>query len=326
MRALVIPKAGEPEVMQLVERPTPVPRAGEVAIDVEYCGCNWADTMMRRNTYPHPVSYPAAPGFEVSGHVRTVGEGVVGIREGDRVAAYLPKGGGYAETCITPAECVIPLPPEMAADVGAAFPVQALTSYHLLHTVGQVEPGWIVLIHAIGGGVGLCCTQLTVKAGAVAIGTVGTSGKEKKALEFGATGVIDRGREDFLAACQEASDGRGVDLVLDSVGAATLDRSFSALKILGHAVSYGEAEGRPFPNLWERLVPRSLTLTRFHLGHMDVHSHAWQAGLQHVLEGLAHGWLKMTIAGRYPLDRAAAMHTHLESRQVSGKLLLAVRE
>ena len=96
MRALVIPKAGEPEVMQLVERPTPVPRAGEVAIDVEYCGCNWADTMMRRNTYPHPVSYPVAPGFEVSGHVRTVGEGVVGIREGDRVAVEFE---GNAVTC-----------------------------------------------------------------------------------------------------------------------------------------------------------------------------------------------------------------------------------
>jgi len=326
MLALVIPRAGEPDVMQLVELPTPVPKAGEVAIEVAYCGCNWADTMMQRNTYPHPVSYPAAPGFEVSGLVRAVGEDVAGFRRGDRVAAYLSHGGGYAETCIAPADSVIPLPSGMALDVAAAFPVQALTSYHLLHTVGRVEAGWVVLIHAIGGGVGLCCTQLAVKAGAVVIGTVGTAGKEKRALELGAARVVDRGREDFLTACQEASAGRGVDLVLDSVGATTLDRSFSALKNLGHAVSYGEAEGRPFSNLWERLVPRSLTLSRFHLGHIDVHSPTWQAGLDYVLEALAQGWLKMTIAARYPLDQAVAMHAHLESRQVSGKLLLAVKE
>jgi len=282
--------------------------------------------MMCRNTYPHLVTYPATPGFEVSGHVRALGKGVRGIRVGDRVAAYLPHGTGYAETCVTSAECVVPLPADIALDVGAAFLVQALTSYHLLHTVGRMERGWTLLIHAIGGGVGLSATQLAVKAGAVVIGTVGTPGKEKKPLEYGATRVIDRGREDFLAACQEISGGRGVDLVLDSVGASTLDRSFSALKNLGHVVSYGEAEGRPFTNLWERLVPKSLTFTRFHLGHVDVGSQSWRTRLDHVMDGLAAGWLKMTIVERYPLDQAARMLKRLESRQVSGKLLLAVKD
>jgi NADPH2:quinone reductase len=326
MRVVVIPRAGEPDIMQIVERPRPVPAAGEVAIDVAYCGCNWADTMMCRNTYPHPVTYPATPGFEVSGHVRAVGEGVAAIRPGDRVAAYLPHGAGYAETCIAPAECVVPLPSAIALDIGAAFLVQALTAYHLLHTFGRVERGWIVLIHAIGGGVGLCCTQLAVKAGATVIGTVGTAGKEKKPLELGATRVVDRGCEDFVAACQEISAGRGVDLVLDSVGATTLDRSFSALKTLGHVVSYGEAEGRPFANLWERLVPKSLTLSRFHLGHIDPRSPSWRTGLDHVMDGLATGWLKMTIVDRFPFEQAAAMHKHLESRQVAGKLLLSVKK
>ena len=325
MRAVVIPKAGEPEVMQLVERPTPIPKPGEVAIDVAYCGCNWGDTMMRRNTYPHPVTYPVVPGFEVSGRVSAIGRGVAGIREGDRVAAYLSEDGGYAETCIAPAECVIPLPPGMTLDVAAAFPVQAITAYHLLHTIGRVQPGWVVLIHAIGGGVGLCCTQIAVKAGATVIGTVGTSGKERRPLELGATRVIHRGHGDFPAACVEVSAGKGVDLVLDSVGAGTLDRSFTALRNLGHVVSYGEADGRPFANLWERLVPKSLTFTRFHLGHLDVRSSSWRYGVEHVLEGLKQGWLKMTIAGTYPLEKAAEMHSHLESRQVSGKLLLAVR-
>jgi NADPH:quinone reductase len=310
--------------MELVDRPVPNPKTGEVAIDVAYCGCNWADTMMCRNTYPHPVSYPATPGFEVSGRVRAVGEGVAGIREGSEVVAYLPSGGGYSEACIAEADCVLPVPPGMGLDVAAAFPVQALTAYHLLHTIGRVERGWIVLVHAIGGGVGLCCTQLAVKAGAVVIGTVGTAGKEERALELGAARVVHREREDFVAVCREISGGRGIDLLLDSVGASVLDRSFDTLKTLGHAISYGEAEGRPLPNLWERLVPKSLTLTRFHLDHVGVNTGAWRAGLDHVLEGLAKGWLKMTIAAHYPLDQAAAMHARLESRQISGKLLLAV--
>ena len=324
MRVIMIPRAGEPDVMEVVERPIPVPRSGQLAIDVAYCGCNWADTMMQRNTYPHPVSYPATPGFEVSGVVRAVGEDVAGFHPGDRVVAYLSHGGGYAETCLASADSVIALPSGMALDIAAAFPVQALTSYHLLHTIGRVKAGWIVLIHAIGGGVGLCCTQLAVKAGAVVIGTVGTPGKEKRALELGAARVVVRGREDFLVACRELSDGRGVDLVLDSLGATSLDQSFAALKNLGHAVSYGEAEGRPFTNIWERLVPRSLTLTRFHLGHVDVRSTTWQDGLNYVLKALGQGSLKMTIAACYPFERAAAMHAHLESRQVSGKVLLAV--
>jgi NADPH2:quinone reductase len=326
VRQIIIPRSGEPEVMQLVERAAPRPAAGEVAIDIVYCGCNWADTMMRRNTYPHPVTYPVVPGFEVSGHVSALGADVQGFRVGDRVAAYLAEDGGYAESCVVPADCVIPLPSQIGLDLAAAFPVQGLTAYFLLHMIGRIQPGWTVLIHAIGGGVGLCLTQLAVKAGANVIGTVGTPGKERRALAFGASRVIDRSRDDFVAAALEMTGGRGADLLLDSVGASTLDRSFEALKTLGHAISYGEAEGRPFPNLWQRMVPRSLTLSRFHMGHVEIGSAHWTAGIAHVLAGLGEGWLKVPIEGIFPLGDAARMHRRLESRLVSGKLLLAARE
>src|SRR5882724_5595050 len=326
MRQIVIPKSGEPDVMQVVKCHAPSPGAGEVAIDVVYCGCNWADTMMRRNTYPHPVTYPVVPGFEVSGHVSALGADVSGIRVGDRVAAYLSEDGGYSETCIVPVESVIPLPQQIDLDVAAAFPVQALTAYFMLHMIGRVRPGWVVLIHAIGGGVGLCLTQLAVKAGARVIGTIGTAGKERRPLELGASRVVNRNERDFVSAALEMTGGKGVDLLLDSVGASTLDRSFAALKTLGHAISYGEAEGRPFANLWERMVPKSLTLTRFHMGHIEVGSAVWKAGVAHVLAGIVEGWLGIPIEGIYPLREAGTMHARLESRQVSGKLLLATRE
>ena len=174
MRQIVIPKSGEPDVMEVVERPAPIPGPGEVAIDVVYCGCNWADTMMRRNTYPHPVKYPVVPGLEVSGRISALGPSVSTLSIGDRVAAYLYKDGGYAETCVVPQRCVVPLPPAIELDVAAAFPVQALTAYFMLHMIGRVQAGWVVLIHAIGGGVGLCLTQLAAKAGAKVIGTVGS--------------------------------------------------------------------------------------------------------------------------------------------------------
>jgi NADPH2:quinone reductase len=233
---------------------------------------------------------------------------VNGLRIGDRVAAYLSEDGGYAETCVVPAQCVIPLPPSIQLDVAAAFPVQALTAYFMLHLIGRVQPGWVVLIHAVGGGVGLCLTQLAVKAGAKVIGSVGAAGKERRPLEFGASRVVNREEEDFVAAALEMTGGRGVDLLLDSLGALTLDRSFAALRALGHAISYGEAEGRPFPNLWERMVPKSLTLTRFHMGHVQVGSVDWRAAVSYVLAGIVEGWLRIPIEGIYPLREAAAMH------------------
>lgn len=326
MRQIVIPSPGGPEIMRVEQCAAPVPGRSEVAIDVVYCGCNWADTMTRLNTYPHPVRYPVVPGFEVSGYISALGKNVHGLRVGERIAAYLPLDGGYAETCVAPAEGVIRLPPEISLDVAAGFPAQALTAYFLLHTLGRIQKGWTVLIHAIGGGVGLCLTQLAVKAGATVIGTVGTAGKEKRPLALGACRVVNRSEEDFVTAALEITNGKGVDLVLDSIGASTLDRSFAAVRTLGHVISYGETEGRPFANLWERMVPKSLSLTRFHIGHVEIDSADWNAAVAYVLDGIVRGWLQIVIEDIYPLSKAAEMHMRLESRQVSGKLLLCARE
>ena len=324
MRAVIVRTPGGPERLEVVEMPAPLPGPGEVLIDVAFCGLNWADTMIRVGTYPHPFAYPVIPGLEVSGTVVAVGAGVTRAAPGDRVVGFNEKGGGYAERFVCAQEVVIPLPDAMSLRMAAAFPVQALTAWHMLHTIGRIEAGQWVLVHAIGGGVGLWCTQLAVRAGARVIGTVGTPGKQRRALELGATRVVQSGSEDFESVARDLTGGAGVDLLIDSLGARTLDRSFDIVRKLGHVISIGEAEGLPYPNIRERLLPRSLTFTRFHLGHVDPASRAWADGLAQVVGGILDGSLDVSIEHVFPLEQAREMHARIESRQVSGKLLLAV--
>ena len=194
----------------------------------------------------------------------------------------------------------------------------------MLHTIYGVAPGETVLINAIGGGVGLFTTQLAVKAGARVIGTVGTPGKEKRALEYGAERVVITRDEDFEQAVLDFTQRRGVDLAIDSLGATMLDRTFNVVRKLGHIISIGEAEGQPFKNIRERILPRSQTFTRMHLGHIDADSKAWKDGVKHITAGVVDGWLKVPIARVFPMEKAADMHRFIESRQAAGKLLLKI--
>jgi len=306
--------------------PMPTIGSGQVLVRVLRAGLNFADLMMRRGIYPHPKGYPLVAGLELAGVVAACGPGVAGFAPGDRVAGFSEDAGGFAEYCAVPEERLIHLPDELSFDTGAAFYIQSLTAWHLLHTVSQTAPGETVLIHAIGGGVGLQLTQLAKMAGAVVIGTVGTVGKEARALEFGADRVVNRETEDFVAVVMEMTNGRGVDKVVDSTGATILDRSFDCIRKLGHVVSYGEAEGKPLANLWERLVQKSLTFTRLHVGHLDNHSPFWMRGVEKVLSAITAGHLQVPIAGTFPMADAEAMFAALDSRQTAGKLILHVAD
>ena len=325
MRAIVITAPGVDNNLRVTEAPEPTPGRGEVLIDVEYCGCNFADTMIAKGTYPHPKGYPIIGGLEISGRVAKLGLGVQGVKVGDAVAAFSEEAGGFAEQCVVAAERLVRIPKGIGLDIAAAFPIQALTAWHILHNVSVTKPGDIILIHAIGGGLGLFATQLPVQAGATVVGTVGTAGKEKRALEFGAAKVINREDEDFVAAVVAFTGGKGVDKIVDSTGARILDRSFATIRKLGHIVSFGEAEGRPLPNLWERLVTKSLTFTRFHLGHADFSSAIWRQGIDEVVGAIVAGGLKVPLEETFPFEKAGAMLDRLASRQVSGKLILAVK-
>jgi NADPH:quinone reductase len=324
MRAILITAPGVGNNLSIVEAPEPSPGPGQVVIDVAYGGCNFADTMIAKGTYPHPKGYPIVAGLEISGRIAALGPGVDSVAVGDRVAAFSEEAGGFAERCVAPAERLVPIPDAMSLEVAATFPIQALTAWHMLHNVSVTRPGDVILLHAIGGGLGLFATQLAVQAGAIVIGTVGTRAKEKRALECGAALVVNRQDEDFVAAVMAFTRGRGVDKLIDSTGASILDRSFACIRKLGHVVSYGEAEGRPLPNLWERLVAKSLTFTRFHLGHVDFGSDKWRRSLDEVVGGIAERRLKVHIEAVFPFEQAGEMLDRLSSRQVSGKLILAV--
>jgi len=277
---------------------------------------------MRSGIYPHPKGYPLVAGLELSGTVVAVGPSVNNISIGDRVAGFSEDAGAFAEYCTVPSQRVIHLPDGMGFDVAAAFYVQSMTAWNLLHTVSKIQPDDTILIHAIGGGVGLYLTQLAKAAGAQVIGTVGTSGKENRALDFGADLVIDRTSTDFAAAAMAFTQGRGVDKIVDSTGASILDRSFEVIRPLGHVISYGEAEGPPFPNLWEQLVKKSLTFTRMHLGHMDYGSKDWMRGSKAVVSKIMDGTLKAPIEGVYDLENVSCMFAALQSRKLAGKVIL----
>ncbi len=325
MRAIIFEQPDDSqETAFLRDVPKPEPAADEVIVAVSHAGLNFADLMMRKGVYPHPKGYPLVAGIELAGTVTAIGTAVEGIDIGTRVAGFSENAGAFAEFCAVPAERLVRLPDDMSFETAAAFLVQGLTAWHLLHTISTTRAGDVVLIHAIGGGVGLYLTQIAKLAGATVIGTVGTVGKEKRALDFGADLVINRTEHNFEDAVLAFTGGNPVDKIVDSTGASILDRSFSLIRPLGHVVSYGEAEGKPFANLWERLVRGSHTFTRLHIGHLDCRSEAWLEGADAVLAHISDGSINVPIEGIFPMNEASTMFDRLASRQVAGKLLLSI--
>lgn len=326
MRAVVIGRPGGLERLELRDVPAPQPGPDELLIRVRYAACNWSDIQKRQGVYPDPVDYPTIIGLEVSGTVAARGAGVRGFAVGSRVAAITgPRGrGGYAELVVVPTPYAIALPDTIDDALGAAFPAVTLTAYHLLRSAYRLRRGESVLVHAIGGAVGLMLTQLASQMGARVIGTVGSKAKAKRALEFGAERVVVRGREDFVAAALAFTGGRGVDLVIDSLGADILPRSFDALRTYGRVINIGEAAGYPDFAVRPKLYERSTSMAGFELLHAEPGSTRWRRGLRYVVERLADGRLQVPVAGIFPLARVKDAHRRLERRGVSGKLLLKI--
>ena len=222
MKAIVFESLGGPEVMKLAEVPRPEVKPGTVLIKVHAAGINFADTLFRQGQYMMQPQFPETPGFEAAGEIEAVGAGVPNLKPGQRVAALGSKM--YAEYALAPAPQVIPIPDSISFEHGAAFPIQVLTAWHMLHTSHKTGPGQTVLVHSAAGGVGVVAVQIAKAAGARVIGTVSSDSKAALAKEYGADDVINYATADFAVEANRLTGGRGVDLILDAVGATTLEK------------------------------------------------------------------------------------------------------
>ncbi|HEV7434132.1 MAG TPA: zinc-binding dehydrogenase [Pseudorhizobium sp.] len=326
MKAVVVEAPGGLDRLAIQEVPEPNLPHGHVLVEVAWAACNWGDVQKRQGIYPDPVSYPAILGGEVSGRIIKRGAGVRGFTVGQNVAAITGRDmlRGFAQRVAVAQELLMPVPTILGLRVAAAYPVVSLTAYHLLNTAAKIRAGETILIHAIGGGVGLALLQLSRHAGAQVLGTVSTSEKARLPIDLGADRVIARDSEDFVEVAMEVTQGRGVDLVIDSLGADILPRSFDALRPFGHLINIGEAAGEPHFDVRKKLYERSTSFAGFELIHAEPGSRGWRASVRKVARSIETGRLRIPIAGELPMERIGEAHALLESGRVSGKLLIEV--
>jgi NADPH2:quinone reductase len=321
MKAIRIDGFGGPEVLRLAELPDPSPGPGHVVVRVEAAGVNFVDVYHRTGLYPNPL--PLVPGMEGAGVVAERGPGVATLREGDRVA-WTGLLGSYAERVLLAADRAVLLPSGIGTETAAAVMLQGLTAHYLCTSTFPLQKGHVCLVHAAAGGVGLLLVQMAKRRGARVLGTVGTDAKAELARGAGADEVIVYTREDFLEAVKRLTDGRGVDVVYDSVGKATAEKSLDCLAPRGMIVFFGNASG-PVPPVDPLLLSRkgSLFLTRPNLVHYIADRTSLEARSADVLGDVAAGRLAVRIDRRFPLADAAQAHRALEGRLTAGKVLLA---
>ncbi len=320
MKLIRVDGFGGPEVLRLVDGPDPSPGPGQIAVRVGAAGLNFIDVYHRTGLYPNPL--PFVPGLEGAGVVAGLGPGVTAFREGDRVA-WAGILGSYAERVLLPADRAVVVPPGIGTETAAALMLQGLTAHYLCTSTFPLAPGHTCLVHAAAGGVGLLLVQMAKRRGARVIGTVGTEAKAALAREAGADEVILYTQEDFLPAVKRLTGGRGVDVVYDSVGKTTAEKSLDCLVPRGMMVFYGNASG-PVPPIDPLVLSRkgSLFLTRPNLVHYIADRASLEARAADVLGDTAAGRLRVRIDRTYPLAEAAEAHRALEGRQTAGKVLL----
>ncbi|HTY54670.1 MAG TPA: zinc-binding dehydrogenase, partial [Candidatus Binataceae bacterium] len=256
MKAIQFDRLGGPEVMQLREIARPELLPGTILVKNQVIAINFGDTFFIRGRYIVKPVFPDIPGMEAAGVIEAVAPDVTELSPGMRVA-YIGMGA-FAEYTRVRQSRAIPLPDFMSFERGAAFPIAALTAWHLLHTCGQVTAGQIVLIHSAAGGVGIAAVQIAKAAGARIIGTVSSDSKIELVQKFGADHVVNYETHDFAAEAMRLTNRRGVDLILDAVGKPTLERGLTCLAPFGHLVLFGSAGGVPDPVDPMKLFSRSL--------------------------------------------------------------------
>jgi len=327
MRAVVVPRFGEADVLSLVDRPKPEAEPGHVVVRMSYAGVNYADIYMRRGLYRRGHTYGVEPpftlGLEGAGMIAAVGDGVRDLCPGMRVAFCLGQGA-YAEYARVPAWKAVPVPDGMSLDVAAAAMLQGATAHYLTHSLYPLKAGDWCLVHAAAGGVGQLIVQFAKRRGARVIGTVGDRAKAEIARRIGADHTILYRETAFPEEVRRITGGRGVDVVYDGVGAATIEGSLKSLAVRGTCVLFGAASG-PVESVGPMALAEagSVFFTRPHLAHYMRDANEYRTRIDAVLGAVADGSLKINVERILPLDQARTAHEILEGRQTRGKVLLA---
>lgn len=328
VRAIAIARFGGPGCLESMDLPVPVPKPGEVLVRIEYAGINFIDIYMRSgqyaksNTYQTPL--PMTLGMEGGGTVAALGDGVSGLRVGDRVA-YCIVRGSYAEYAAVPAWKLVQLPAQMPTDLGTTLMLQGLTAHYLTHSAFRLDPGHSCLVHAGAGGVGQLLIQLAKLRGALVIATAGSADKAEIAKARGADHVVLYRETDFREAVLQITSGKGVDVVYDAVGRDTIARSIRSLRKRGLCINYGGASGLvESVNPLELGEAGSVFFTRPHLADYLQTAEEIAGRAADLFAAHAAGCLAVTIERTFALADVAEAHRHIEGGKTKGKLLLQI--
>jgi NADPH:quinone reductase len=322
MKQIQVKELGGPEAMQLVDAPTPQPGPQQALVRIAAAGVNFIDVYFRTGLYKAPS--PVTLGNEGAGTVEAVGPEVTDVKPGDRVA-YAMARGSYAEFALVPSSMLVKIPDHVDFNTAAAAMLQGMTAHYLTHSTYPLKSGDTCLVHAAAGGAGGLIVQMARMQGARVFGTVSTEEKARIARAHGVDEAILYTSQDFEHEVRRLTEGRGVDVVYDSVGKTTFEKSLNSLRPRGMMALFGQSSG-PVPPFDPSILNAkgSLFLTRPSLAHhlLTRQELEWRAG--DVLKWIAEGKLKLRIDRTYPLAEAAAAHRDLEGRHTAGKLLLTV--
>jgi len=320
MKAIRIHNHGGPEVLAYEDVAVPEPRAGEARVKIEASGVNFIDIYHRTGLYP--MNRPCILGSEGAGVVDEVGEGVTEVKQGDRVAyAMIP--GSYAEYAVVPAGKLVSVPDDIDAKSAAGIMLQGMTAHYLTHSTYPLQKDETALVHAAAGGVGLLLVQVAKMLGARVIGTVSTEAKADLVRKAGADEIILYTQADFLAEAKRITNGQGVHVVYDSVGATTFEKSLDCLRPRGYLVLFGQSSGPVAAFDPAKLAAKgSLFLTRPSLAHYTLTRAELLRRATDLFDWMQGGKLKLRIEKTLPLRDASEAQQLLEKRRTTGKLIL----
>jgi NADPH:quinone reductase-like Zn-dependent oxidoreductase len=336
MQQVWIPRIGGPDVLEVREAPDPEPGAGEVRVRVEAAGINFADIMARMGLYPDAPKLPTVVGYEASGVVDAIGDGVTRVAVGDRVMG-MTRFGGYSDVVVIPEGQAIKIGDSVSFETAAAIPVQYLTAWMMLIRLGNLQKGERVLIHSAGGGVGLAAIQMAVWRGAEIYGTA-SAGKHEQLKAAGVHHCIDYRNQDFQAEIARLTDGKGVHLIIDAVGGDSFKKSYASLATMGRLFLFGASSFAPGKKRSILAAVRGfMALPKFkpiplmdqnrgvfgvNLGHMWHLTAELTEMLTEIVGLVEQGVFTPVVDKTFPFAEAADAHRYIQDRKNYGKVLL----